>query len=101
MAFYEQELMKDVYANIDIFEEHDADPDGRSFSMYAEVGSEIYGIASTPFLGRAKRIIRYGLNVMTHPDERFSYDEDTQISIEGHDDVLHHADSNTVSKGSD
>ena len=78
-----------------------AGPEDRSFSMHADVGSEIYGISSNPFLGRAKRTIRYELNVTIHPDGRFSYDEDTQINIEGRDEVFHHTDSNTLSKVSD
>ena len=75
-----------------------AGPDDKTFNMSAEVGSEVYGVTSNPFLKRAKRTIRFELTVTIHDDGRFSYDEDTQISIEGQKDIFHHTDRNTLSK---
>jgi hypothetical protein len=55
-------------------------------------------VTSNPFLKRAKRTIRFELTVTIHDDARFSYGEDTQISIEGQDEVFHHTNRNTLSK---
>jgi len=75
-----------------------AGADDKTFRMSAQVGSEVYGVTSNPFLGRAKRTVRYELTVTIHDGGRFSYDEDTQIKIEGQDEIFHHTDRNTLTK---
>ncbi len=75
-----------------------AGPHDKVLEMSAEVGSEIYGVTSNPFLDRAKRTIRFELTVTIHDDGRFSYDEDTQIEIEGKTEIFHHTDRNTLAK---
>jgi hypothetical protein len=78
-----------------------AGPEDKTFSMAAESGSEVYGVTSNPFLERAKRTIRFELTVTIQADGRFSYDEDTQIRIEGQEEIFHHTDRNTLSKVAD
>jgi len=75
-----------------------AGPEDKTFYLSAEVGSEVYGVTSNPFLERAKRTICFELTVTIHDDGRFSYDEDTQIRIEGRDGIFHHTDRNTLSR---
>lgn len=73
-----------------------ATADATEFELFADVGSELYGVTSNPYLGRTKRTIRYELKVTIHPDGRFSYAEDTQIEIDGRDELFHHTDSNVL-----
>ncbi len=74
----------------------EADPGARQFAMRAEVGSEVYGVMSNPFLDRAFKTVRYELNVTIHGDGHFSYWEDTVLKIPGRDDLFHHTDQNTL-----
>ena len=75
-----------------------AAPDARTFSLAAEVGSEVYGICSSPFLDREFKTVRYDLTVSINDDGSFSYEEDTQLRIKGQADLFHHTDANTLRK---
>jgi len=72
--------------------------DSSSFSMAADVGSETFGVLSNPFLDQAFKTVRYELQVDIHADGRFSYDEDTQLQIQGQDGIFHHTDANTLTR---
>ncbi len=72
--------------------------DSRKFQMSAEVGSEVYGILSNPFLDRAFKTVRYDLAVEILTDDRFSYSEDTVLKMANTTDLFHHVDSNKLSK---
>jgi hypothetical protein len=72
--------------------------DANAFELFADVGSELYGITSNPYLGKTKRTVRYELQVTIHADGRFSYAEDTQLEIDGQQALFHHTDSNTLTK---
>ncbi|HTD49808.1 MAG TPA: FABP family protein, partial [Acidimicrobiia bacterium] len=72
-----------------------ATPDVTEFTLAADVGSEIYGILSNPYLARAARTIRYVCTVNVGPDE-WSYDETSTIDHERHGDVLEHTDRNRL-----
>lgn len=74
----------------------EADPHARSFSLAADMGSESYGILSNPFLLDAFRTTRYTLEVTIHNENNFSYSEDTELRIHGHDEIFHHTDENTL-----
>ncbi|MDQ6996474.1 MAG: heme-binding beta-barrel domain-containing protein, partial [Mariprofundus sp.] len=75
-----------------------AQADVRGFSMTADVGSETFGILSNPFLDQAFKTVRYELQVYIHADGSFSYDEDTQLQIRGHDGIFHHTDANRLTR---
>jgi hypothetical protein len=74
------------------------EPDAREFELFAEVGSETYGICSNRFLDQEFRTVRYGLKVTIHNAQSFSYDEDTHLQIKGHSDLFHHIDRNTLKR---
>jgi hypothetical protein len=76
----------------------DAGPKDQAFSLSAEVGSEIYGISSNPFLDREFKTVRYELTVTIEEADRFRYEEDSQLLLKGRSDVFHHRDSNVLRK---
>ena len=77
-----------------------ADPQGKKFELAAEVGSETFGIMSSPFLDQAFKTIRYTLKVMFQNDGQFSYIQDTQLQIQGRRGVFHHTDQNALTRQS-
>jgi len=72
------------------------DADAKSFEMFAEVGSETYGICTNKFLAEEFRIVRYELRIDIHDNDSFSYAEDTVMQIKGQDEPFHHRDKNTL-----
>lgn len=70
----------------------------RHFKMEADVGQEIFGVLSNPFLDKAFKTVRYCLEVNINDDGSFSYEEDTQLKIPGHDALFHHTDRNRLTK---
>jgi hypothetical protein len=73
-----------------------AAPDAHRLQMSAEIGSETFGILSSPFLDKAFRTVRYDLDVEIIDTNNFSYFEDTQLKIHGQQDIFHHTDQNTL-----
>ncbi len=74
--------------------------DASTFSMSAQVGSEIFGILSNPFLDQAFKTVQYDLSVKIHNANSFSYQEDTVLMIADTTDLFHHTDQNTLSRSS-
>lgn len=73
-----------------------AAPDAREFRMQAEVGSQTFGILSSPFLDEAFKTVRYEVTVRVGDDGTFSYEEDSVLKIHGEADLFHHTDRNTL-----
>ena len=73
-----------------------AEPDDKTMTMTAEVGSETYGILSNRYLDTHAKTVRYELTVTIHDDGSFSYTEDSQLHIQGLTDIFHHTDKNTL-----
>lgn len=76
----------------------DVEPDATEFEVRAEVGSEIYGILSNPFLDQAFRTLSYRMAVTVHPDGKWSYEEEGVLEIPGRDETFSHIDRNTLSR---
>ncbi len=76
----------------------DVAPDATEFEVRAEVGSEIYGIVSNPFLDQAFRTLSYRMSVSTHPDGTWSYEEEGVLEIPGRDAPFSHIDRNTLTR---
>ncbi len=70
----------------------------REFEMSAEVGSEVFGVLSNPFLDEAFKTVRYHVKVSIHDNGSFSYHEDTQLKIAGQSKLFHHTDQNTLTR---
>ncbi|MDX8406808.1 MAG: heme-binding beta-barrel domain-containing protein, partial [Mariprofundaceae bacterium] len=75
-----------------------ASADATAFCMQAELGSNTFGILSNPFLDRAFKTVCYDLSVKVHHDGSFSYQEDTQLQIQGQDSTFHHTDGNRLKR---
>ena len=78
----------------------EAEPDARSFSIGAQLGSATWGICSNPFLDREFRTERYDLHVTLGDDASLHYREDTQLRLPGRDALFHHTDENTLARTS-
>ncbi|MBW4029558.1 MAG: FABP family protein [Acidobacteria bacterium] len=75
-----------------------AAPDAKSFEVRAAVGEHHYGILSNPFLDRAFRTVGFRMYVTIHDDGTWSYEEETDLVVEGTVDVIAHTDRNTLSR---
>jgi len=69
-----------------------------AFTLQATLGSNTFGILSSPFLDKAFRTVCYDLNIEVHDDGSFSYHEDTHLQIHGQDLIFHHTDSNKLQR---
>lgn len=72
--------------------------DAKSFRLEAELGSQVFGICSGPFLDAEFKTVRYQIDVTIGEDGSFSYDEDTVMQIKGQSELFHHTDRNTLHK---
>jgi hypothetical protein len=71
-------------------------PDANTFTMAADVGSEMFGILSNPYLAKAARTTRYVAVITIEDDDTWTYDETSTITHERHGDVLEHTDRNRL-----
>jgi hypothetical protein len=69
-----------------------------NFTLVAEVGSSVYGIASNPFLDAAYRTERFELTVTVNADGSMSYMQDTVLKLKNLPDLFHPTDGNTMRK---
>jgi hypothetical protein len=75
-----------------------AEPGATEFEVHAEVGSEVYGILSNPFLDQAFRTLSYRMHVTVHPDGTWSYEEEGVLAIPDRDQRFSHIDRNTLTR---
>jgi hypothetical protein len=75
-----------------------ADVDSSDFELRAEVGSEVHGILSNPFLDQSFRTVSYRIRVTLHENGRWSYEEEGVLKIPGVADLFHHVDRNTLTR---
>ncbi|MBW1760946.1 MAG: FABP family protein [Deltaproteobacteria bacterium] len=74
------------------------EPDAKSFKLAAEVGSEVFGICSGPFLDEQFKTVRYDIELTVNEDGSFSYAQNTQLQIKGQSEIFAHTDDNTLRK---
>jgi hypothetical protein len=75
-----------------------AEPDATEFEVSAEVGSEVYGILSNPFLDRAFRTVTFRIKVTVNGDGTWSYEQVTDLQIPDRDELFRHTDRNTLTR---
>ena len=73
-----------------------AEPDARTFSVKATLGSPTAGIVSAPFLHENFRTLEYRITVAANADGTLTYEQDTVLQIAGRPDPFHHTDRNTL-----
>ena len=74
------------------------EPAARAFKLVAEVGSEVFGICSGPFLDEQFKTVRYDIELTANDDGSFSYAQNTQLQIKGQSEIFAHTDENTLRK---
>ena len=70
----------------------------RSSSCTATLGSQTFGILSSPFLDAAFHTLSFRIRVTINGDGTWSYEEDTVLQLPDRDDVFHHIDRNTLTR---
>jgi hypothetical protein len=73
-----------------------AEPDAKEFEVTATLGSEVYGIASNPFLDRAFRTVSFRLRVTINDSGTWSYEEHTSMRVPDREGLVDHIDRNTL-----
>jgi hypothetical protein len=75
-----------------------AEPDAKEFEVTAQLGSEVYGILSNPFLDLAFRTLSFSMRVTVNDDGTWSYEEDAVLQIPDRGEPFHHIDRNTLTR---
>ena len=70
----------------------------KTFELCAKVGSDTYGICSNKFLDTQFKTVKYELKVSIHDANSFTYEEDTQLLVQGTTEIFHHRDKNTLKR---
>jgi len=73
-----------------------AEPDATEFEVSAEVGSEVYGILSNPFLDQSFRTVSFRMRVTVHDGDAWSYEEHTLLRTPDREGLVDHVDRNTL-----
>ena len=68
----------------------------RTFELTAELGSETYGICSTPFLWREFRTVKYEIAVDLSKDDTLHYSQHTWMKLKDQESLFDHHDENTL-----
>ncbi|HLN17171.1 MAG TPA: heme-binding beta-barrel domain-containing protein [Acidimicrobiales bacterium] len=75
-----------------------ATPDATDFELTAELGSEVYGILSNPFLYESFRTLSYRIHVTIKDDGTWSYEEEGVLQLPDRDEPFSHIDRNTLTR---
>ena len=70
--------------------------DATTFEVAAVRGSTENGVCSGAFLEQAFRTDSFTMTVTIHPDDTWSYFEDTVLQVRGRPEPFHHTDRNTL-----
>lgn len=72
--------------------------DATEFELTAELGSEVYGILSNPFLDQNFRTLSYRIRVTIDDARHWSYEEEGILQIPDRDEPVSHIDRNTLTR---
>ena len=78
----------------------ECEADATSFNMSAELGSTNYGILQNKYLAENASTVEYTLSINIGDDE-WSYEEDSVLKMSIQDELLHHTDTNTLTRVAD
>ena len=74
------------------------DANSKSFHLEAVCDSQTYGVMSNKFLDETYKTEKYEVDITIHPDDKFSYKQDTQLWIPINEAIFHHTDENTLER---
>ena len=72
--------------------------DATSFELVAKRGEVTNGICSNPYLEYAFKTVEYRIKVTIHPNDTWSYEQDTVIMVRGQSEPFHHSDRNILTR---
>jgi hypothetical protein len=75
-----------------------AEATSTEFEVTATLGSEVYGIASNPFLDSAFRTVAFRMRVTVNEDGTWSYEEHSQLRLPDRKELVDHIDRNTLKR---
>jgi hypothetical protein len=70
--------------------------DASRFEITAQIGSEVHGILSNPFLDQEFRTTAFRMAVTTHPNGTWSYEQETLLEVADRAGEFRHTDRNTL-----
>lgn len=76
----------------------EADINATEFSIQAKLGSTTYGICSNKFLDEEFQTVQYDVKFEFIDEDKFSYDENTQLKMKGRDKIFDHTEKNILVK---
>lgn len=74
----------------------DADVNATEFTVTAKLGSQTYGICSNKFLDEEFQTVQYDVKFEFIDEDKFSYDENTQLKMKGRDKIFDHTEKNIL-----
>ncbi len=74
----------------------EADINATDFSMTSKLGSQTYGICSNKFLDEEFQTIQYDVKFSFLDENKFFYEENSQIKIKGQPKIFDHTEKNTL-----
>ncbi len=72
------------------------EPDAKTMKLSADVGSEVFGVCSGPFLDHEFKTVRCDIELTASEDGTWSYAQNTHLKIKGQDEIFAHTDENTL-----
>jgi hypothetical protein len=75
-----------------------ATADAKEFELTAQVGSEVHGILSNPFLDQSFRTLSFRIRVTINDDGTWSYEEEAVLAVSGVAEPFRHTDRNTLTR---
>lgn len=75
-----------------------AESNSAKFTLEAKIGDSSFGIASTPFLNREFKTVRYTVDLEILSSNEFSYKEITFMQMPGRKELFEHLDQNLLTR---
>lgn len=76
----------------------ESDINATEFKVTAKLGSTTYGISSNQFLDEEFQTVQYDIKFEFIDEDKFCYDEKTQLKIKGEDKIFDHTEKNILIK---
>ncbi|HEY3699387.1 MAG TPA: heme-binding beta-barrel domain-containing protein, partial [Spongiibacteraceae bacterium] len=72
--------------------------EAKFFTLAADVGAEVYGLSSNPFLDAVYKTLHFEMTVKLLADGSMEYSQDTVLKMKNIGEVFHHTDCNSMRK---
>jgi hypothetical protein len=75
-----------------------AGADAKEIKLFAEAGSQTFGISSNPFLIDEFKTVKFEYSANFPDAKTLVYEQDTVMQVKGQKELFHHVDKNTLKK---